>query len=173
MTNLGEYMLEKNNQQNLTRLIFLEYESFNYDSDKILKIDVDFLLSVYQMQLTEPKKIRSKQEKFRDDLIDRDKSCIVSNNDYDECDAAHIVPLLDSNNYDLDNGFLLDKSLHSSFDKHYWCINPETLTIEINKKKLNRRNLSCVKYENFPINIKPNDKMLINFQKRYELFLNA
>jgi hypothetical protein len=50
-----------------------------------------------------------------DDLIKRDKSCIISNNDYEECDAAHIVPLLDSNNYDVDNGLLLDKSLHSSY----------------------------------------------------------
>ena len=115
MANLGEYLLNKQYQQNLTRNIYLEYESFNYNSLELFKIDVDSLLSIYQIQLTEPKKIRSKQEKFRDDLIKRDKSCIISNNDYEECDAAHIVPLLDSNNYDVDNGLLLDKSLHSSF----------------------------------------------------------
>ena len=171
MANLGEYLLNKQYQQNLTRNIYSEYELFNYNSSELFKIDVDSLLSIYQIQLTEPKKIRSKQEKFRDDLIKRDKSCIISNNDYEECDAAHIVPLLDSNNYDVDNGLLLDKSLHSSFDKHYWCIHPNTLKIVL-KSNLQGRNLSCVKYENQLINIKPNNKILENLQKRYELFLN-
>ena len=171
MANLGEYLLNKQYQQNLTRNIYSEYESFNYNSSELFKIDVDSLLSIYQIQLTEPKKIRSKQEKFREDLIKRDKSCIISNNDYEECDAAHIVPLLDSNNYDVDNGLLLDKSLHSSFDKHYWCIHPITLKIVL-KSNLQGRNLSCVKYENQLINIKPNNKILENLQKRYELFLN-
>ena len=171
MENLGEYLLNKNKQQDLTRYIYLDYEKLNYESNELFKIDVDFILSAYQIQLTEPKKIRSKQEKFRNSLIDRDKSCIITNNDYDECDAAHIIPLLDSNNYDVDNGILLDKSLHSSYDKHYWCIHPETLKIIINDKyNIRNRNLSCVKYENYKVNIKPNDKMLKNLQKRYEIF---
>jgi hypothetical protein len=171
---LGQYLLNKQNQQNLTRNIFSEYETFNYPTNELFKIDVDFLLSIYQIQLTEPKKIRSKQEIFRCNLIHRDNACVITNNDYDECDAAHIIPLLDSNNYDIDNGILLDKSLHSSFDKNYWCIHPETLKVIINDKyNIRNRNLSCVKYENYKVNIKLTDKMLKNLQKRYELFLSA
>jgi len=174
MEQLGNYLLYKNKQDDLTRNIYQDYQKLNYESNELFKIDVDFLLSIYQIQLTEPKKIRSKQEQFRDNLIDRDKSCIITNNDYDECDAAHIVPLLDSNNYDVDNGILLDKSLHSSYDKHYWCIHPKTLKIIINDKyNIRTRNLSCVKHENKKVNIKPNDKMLKNLHKRYELFLNS
>ena len=64
MANLGEYLLNKQYQQNLTKNIYSEYESFNYNSLELFKINVDSLLSIYQIQLTEPKKIRSKQGKF-------------------------------------------------------------------------------------------------------------
>ena len=74
----------------------------------------------------------------------------------------------------VDNGILLDKSLHSSFDKNYWCIHPETLKVIINDKyNIRDRNLSCVKYENYKVNIKPNNKMFKNLQNRYEIFVNA
>ena len=106
-----------------------------------------------------------------EELITRDKTCVISANDYDECDAAHIVPLVKSNNYDIDNGLLLNKTLHDSFDKHYWCIDPHTLRVILNKSKLSDRKFSCTKYDNILVNIQPNKKMLKNLKKRYEMFI--
>jgi hypothetical protein len=133
--NLGTYILKQSKNQTLTKNIYSEYDRFNYESYDIFKIDVDHILKVYNLQLTELKNIRSEQEKFRHKIINRDKCCVISNTDYDDYEAAHIVPLAESNNYDIDNGLLLDKTLHSSFDKHYWCIDPITLKIVLNETK--------------------------------------
>ncbi len=168
--NLGMYILEQKQQNNLTRNIYSEYCKFNYDNSNLFKTDVDFILKVYDLQLTEHKKIRSDQDNFRQKLIKKYRCCLLSNTDYDDCEAAHIVPLAESNNYDIDNGLLLDRTLHSSFDKHYWCIDPKTLRVVINEKKILGKNLSCVKYHDVLVNIQPNDKILNNLQKRYDLF---
>ena len=154
MTKLGDYI--KNSKQLniiLDRSIYSQYNDFNYNDKDIFKIDVDFMLDVYNIQLMKSSKIRTKQEIFRDKLIDRDISCVITGNDYVECDAAHIIPLLDSNNYDIDNGLLLTGSLHDTFDKHYWCIDPIYLTVVLNKSKIGNKNLTCCEYENKKIRI--------------------
>lgn len=170
--NLGLYIANcKQSKLNIDTSIFSQYEKFGYESKDIFKIDLEFLILSYGVQITEHKKFRSGQEKFRDELINRDKTCVISANDYDECDAAHIVPLVKSNNYDIDNGLLLNKTLHDSFDKHYWCIDPHTLRVILNKSKLSDRKFSCTKYDNILVNIQPNKKMLKNLKKRYEMFI--
>ena len=50
------------------------------------------------------------------------------------CEACHIIPFSESNNFDIDNGLLLNSNLHKLFDKYYWSINPETLCIETSDK---------------------------------------
>ncbi len=75
-----------------------------------------------------------------------------------------------SNNYDIDNGLLLTGSLHDTFDKHYWCIDPINLTVVLNKSKIGNKNLTCCEYENKKIRITPNNKLLHNLQKRYDIF---
>jgi len=49
------------------------------------------------------------------------------------CEAAHIIPFSLSENFDINNGLLLNCILHKLFDKHYWSINPDSLCVEINK----------------------------------------
>ena len=168
--NLGTYILHKYKDQTLTRNIYSKADKFNYDSVNIFKIDVDFLLKAYDLHLTESKKIRTDQENFRHKLINRDRCCVISNTDYEDCEAAHIIPLAESNNYDIENGLLLDRTLHSSFDKHYWCINPHTMRVVLNETKIKERNLSCVKYLDHLVNIQPNEKILNNLKKRYDIF---
>jgi ParB/RepB/Spo0J family partition protein len=68
---------------------------------------------------------------FRNEIIKRFKTCIVSGLTYEVCEAAHIVPFSECNNFNIDNGLLLNSILHSLFDKYYWSINPETLCLEI------------------------------------------
>ena len=80
--------------------------------------------------------------KFRNKVIKRYSKCIVSDTySKSEVDACHIVPVKDNNNIikskdinDVSNGILLNKMLHSTFDKYYWSINPKTFCIEINHK---------------------------------------
>jgi len=171
MTILVSYI--KNSKKlniNLDRSIYSQYNDFNYNDKDIFKIDVDFMLQIYDIQLTENAKIRSNQDMFRNKLIIRDISCVITGNDYDECDAAHIIPLSNSNNYDIDNGLLLTGSLHDTFDKHYWCIDPINLTVVLNKSKIGNKNLTCCEYENKKIRITPNNKLLHNLQKRYDIF---
>jgi predicted restriction endonuclease len=197
---IGTYILHKYKKCILTRNIYSDYDKFNYESADLFKIDVNHILSAYDLQLTEitserskdhssvitsntseqskdhsavraeNKNVRSEQDKFRHNIINRDKCCVISKTDYDDCEAAHIVPFAESNNYDIDNGLLLDKTLHSSFDKHYWCIDPTTLRIVLNETKTQGKNLSCVKYQDLLINIKPNEKMLKYLQERYCIF---
>lgn len=175
MQSLAEYIFRaKNESISLTREIYNSNYDFGYNDINLFKFDVDYYLDMYQLNLTEPKKIRSDQDKFRDKLIERYKQCVITETDPEECDAAHIVPLSESNNYDVDNGLLLTKSLHETFDKHYWCIditNINDLRIILNKKKLIGKKLTCSKYENKQINLPLNDKLVNNLKKRYELFL--
>ena len=167
------FIIYKQLNINLDRSIYSQYNDFNYNDKDIFKIDVDFMLDVYNIQLMKSSKIRSNQDTFRNKLIIRDISCVITGNDYDECDAAHIIPLLDSNNYDIDNGLLLTGSLHDTFDKHYWCIDPIYLTVVLNKSKIGNKNLTCCEYENKKIRITPNNKLLHNLQKRYEIFMDS
>lgn len=56
----------------------------------------------------------------------RDKSCCVTGNDAEECDACHLVPDVICKELDCiyrsdpRNGILLTKSLHNLFDKFLW-----------------------------------------------------
>ena len=73
------------------------------------------------------------QSVYRKSIIKRFNKCIVSNYDEEICEASHIIPFSESENFDVDNGLLLNNILHKLFDKHYWSINPTTLCFEIIK----------------------------------------
>lgn len=81
--------------------------------------------------------IRLEQQNFRQKLIDKYKCCVITGENAIGCDAAHIKDLnFDPINYDLNNGLLLNKTLHAYFDNYVWSINPVTLNIEIAKNYL-------------------------------------
>ena len=141
---------------------------------KIKKFDDELLNYVfysekrYKYDVTINKEIR-KDYKFKKEVIYRyDSQCIISGNDMDMCDVAHIVPFRDPNEYeryDPYNGLILSKELHGLFDKKLLKINPDTLTIEISPEKLQNKKNNCNKYHNTIINIKLNDKT-INYLRR-------
>ena len=164
--------------------IYDKYKTYGYDNKDIFQIDVDFLLDLYDIQLIElleltetKRKIRTKQAKFRQQLIERDKCCLVTGNDFVECDGAHIVPVSESNNYHIDNGLLLTKSLHDTFDKHFWCIDPtdpNNLKIVLNNKLIMNKKLACCQYngQTIKFNITLSKTMLENLTNRYKAFLS-
>ena len=74
------------------------------------------------------------QNYYREGLINRYKKCIISGMHVEVCEACHIIPFSVSENFDINNGILLNSVLHKLFDKHYWSINPSTLCVEISNK---------------------------------------
>jgi predicted restriction endonuclease len=80
-------------------------------------------------------KTRDNQTLFRNKLIEKFKNkCIISNSIEIECDSAHIIPVQNYGNYEINNGLLLCTNLHRTFDMFLWSINPITFEIQISKK---------------------------------------
>ena len=148
---------------------------YYYKYDELLKeCDREYLNYVfynekkYIIQETYDKETR-KDYKFKKEVIDRYNSqCIISGNDMDMCDVAHIIPFNNPNEYeryDPDNGLILSKELHGLFDKKLLKINPDTLTIEIAPEKLQNKKNSCNRYHNTTIDVILNNKT-INYLRR-------
>ncbi len=171
MITLEDY-LDKYNNQKISKDIYNKYELFDYYSKDIFVEDLDFLLKhVYDIELVDNKKARLNQKEFRNELIKKyDNKCIISNSDcLTELDACHIIEHAEETNYSVSNGLLLKKNLHASFDNNLWCINPNTLTIEI-KKDINVGEIKL--YENNKINIDIDNDLYLNLLSKYKLFIN-
>lgn len=154
----------------ITNDIYNKYLEFNFQDENEFITLIDYLINVYNIDLVEMKQLRKEQYKFRTKIIGRDRCCIVSKFDVSECEAAHIVPLNIDNNFDPNNGILLNSNLHKLYDDGYWCINPDTLQVELNMKKINNKNLSCNLYNGVKVNIQPNDDMMFYLYERYTMF---
>ena len=157
---------------NLTTDLFESYMSFGYNDKKLFVTNLNFLLDIYNIHLVDTITFRSQQNKFRNDIIKRDKCCVISGIGSSECEAAHIIPVNVETNYDINNGLLLSANLHKSFDLGLWLINPNTLTVEINYDKVKNEKLSCIHYEGHKLNIVPNSKILGYIKQRYILEKN-
>jgi predicted restriction endonuclease len=117
---------------------------------------------------------RINQSKFREQLIKRwNSKCIIDPEDNDNiyiCEACHIVPISEINDYNIDNGLFLGKNFHTFFDRYELSINPETLTIELCGEALraNRikkfNNVKLEQLQNFP-------RIQYYLRKHYEKFI--
>jgi predicted restriction endonuclease len=154
-----------------------DFTQFGYDDETRFNHHLSFLLeNCYQLKLvdkpdkTENKKKRMHQKEFRDELFNRyNSTCIISGNDCpDELEAAHIVPYAENGSYDLDNGLVLTSTLHGTYDKYLWSINPKTLQIEVVQGK-NVGQIS--KYVGKKVNLVINDKLIKNLSVHYNKFL--
>lgn len=112
------------------------YKKFNYDDEDNYILDLDFMLNnIYNIKFFEKNELRERrmeQTEFRQTLLEEfNNKCIVTDNDCeDELEACHIVPVSSNKNYSIDNGLLLARTIHATFDKFAWSINPDTFTIE-------------------------------------------
>jgi len=100
---------ELKNKINNDILNFIFYDKFNFEYDKNEDIEIN-------KQLRDD---RDGQEEFRNNLVELDQHCIISEDDPDICQACHIIPYCESNSYDINNGILLNLILHNMFDKFY------------------------------------------------------
>lgn len=74
-----------------------------------------------------------KQLEFRNKLIEKYKVCQITGVTSRRCDAAHILPYNQCNNFDINNGFLLRKDLHAAFDSHELIIDVNTGLVTLNE----------------------------------------
>ncbi len=168
-----EIYLDQYENKELSDNIYKDYIKFGYKNEKIYRLDLDFLLTnVYNIKITKITRKRLNQTQFRKEILKKfNNTCIVSNETcLDELTAAHIIPVGDKENYDIDNGLLLMENLHKTFDNFKWSINPETLVIEINN---NVNSGSIKKYDGKKLNIKTNDVFKANLQYHYDKFKNG
>lgn len=149
----------------------LDYEKFNYEDEYLFNIHLYFLLNnCYNIIITNKKRKRLNQKEFRKQLMQKfNNKCIISQNDCEyELKAAHIIPVADEESYDINNGLLLTSTLHDTYDKYLWSINPNTLNIEINKNQ----NVGQIKYYiTNKINIIMNDELKKNLKYHYDKFI--
>jgi hypothetical protein len=174
-------MVEKyNNKYLVFREIFFNWKQYEYKTQELCYHNLLMImenicnLTIDETELNEYLRItdqdelnRMQQNKFKENLFKKYKCCIVTENDIDECEACHIIPLEEKYSYDVDNGLLLTSSLHKTFDKYIWSINPNTSCIEIFS---NNKKYMINEYENKKINL---DKSTIkNLEWHYNKFKN-
>lgn len=166
MTKL-EHFLDNINTNELEDSIYYKYKDFDYDDKEIFYMDLEFLLNnIYNIKIVESKQKRMGQHEFRQKVLEMyDNMCIVSKNDcIAELEACHIVPVATEEDYSLNNSLLLERNLHSTFDKYLWSINPNTFMIEVNNK--------CGSIKKYKGNIvKLNNNLKTNLYQHYNMFL--
>jgi len=130
-----------------------------YTDKEDFYLDKHFLMDNVYHKKTEIK-YRTNQNDFRKKLIETYKVCIVTGfSDIDELEACHIVPCTESNTH-IDNGILLNRMIHKTFDKYLWSIHPESFHIEISNNI--NRNSSILQYKDKIIPIRKESIYYIN-----------
>jgi predicted restriction endonuclease len=170
MNKLERYLDFFDNKE-LPNDIYKKYNEFSYNNEELYLHHLKFLLdNIYSIKITESKRKRLNQQEFRNEILKKfNYKCIISNiSCVDELTAAHIIPIKENENYDIDNGLLLTENLHKTFDKYRWSINPDTLLIEINK---NIDVGSIKKYQNYKVPLQINTELYSNLLLHYNIFL--
>ena len=114
--------------------IYDELVNYNYSyNDIVIYFFLKHYINITTYDLTRK---RIGQTEFRNKLINRFGRCIITKTEIFE--ACHIVPYSESEDMDINNGLLLNKSHHDYYDKYFWSINPYTYNIEINYNLINK-----------------------------------
>jgi predicted restriction endonuclease len=151
----------------------LDYNKFGYTYDEsckeLFEDELFFLTEQFGISMNTNEINTYRKDDWSDDVKDLyEYTCIISgetNKTY--LDACHILELRDCVNFDINNGIVLTKNLHSQFDNYEWCINPDTKKVEV---KDGVEGDIC-KYKNKYINIL-NYETLKYFKPRYKMFLD-
>jgi hypothetical protein len=174
--------INKDNHNTIFYDIYNNYDKYNFINREYTKnyllivfselFDIDIDLDLINNENIKIQRIE--QEKFRQQVVNRFETCIISDIHQDSCQAAHIYDLkYEPLNYDLNNGILLSATLHLEFDKLKWCIDPNTYNIVISKKYC-MQNLEINKYINNDIYSKLKKYPHINYYLclKYQKFMN-
>ena len=171
MTLLEDYLDNYENKE-LSSSIYKMYKDFGYEDEELYQIDLEFMLNnIYNIKIIEKpileiRKKRINQSEFRKKIIERfNNKCIITGNDcIDELEACHIIPVATNEDYSIDNGLLLEKNIHCTFDKYLWSINPDTFIIEVYGDNCG----SIKKYEGKKLDL--SDEIKSNLREHYNIF---
>ncbi len=150
-----KFASDESNQINSIRFILLDRFGYNplTRPDPIKKLCIQ----------------RDGQNKFRKKLILRDKKCLITCDNYEVCEAAHIIPYSESKSFDIGNGLLLNRCLHKMFDKYLWSINSLDC-VEFSKQIWNLENFhNYNRYNGVKLNISDDCKKYLS--THYKKFL--
>jgi len=162
-----------NNCKDISSAIYNEYESYDYEDQNLFELDVNFLAEhIYGVKITESRPVRIGQAEFREKVMEHyNNKCIITETDCtDEIEAAHIIPFSEGGIYSVMNGLPLKSSIHKTFDKYLWSINPNSLCIEI---KTNKNVGEIKQYKNKKLFEKINDELKSNLSYHYNIFLST
>ena len=131
MSKLEKHMINFQNKT-MPRSLLYYHQLFDYSDKKKFNLDLNLMIQLFDINITDPKVVRLEQEKFRKELIEHYKGCVISGSKCNEqLEACHIVPFSEGSPMCIENGLLLTRNLHSTFDKYKWSIHPLTLKVEV------------------------------------------
>lgn len=135
----GQYRRVKrgwvSDHDDINRLFLLEFAEVAPENLAI-EVDSPFVPTV-KRSLTVDQIVRvERNPRFKFEVIKRHGGvCAVTGLSVIEMlDGAHVVPVAVGGVDDPRNGLLLSASHHRAYDKHLWCINPDSLRIETSPK---------------------------------------
>ena len=104
--------------------------------------------------------LRRGQPKFRKELIETYKTCLISGCDAESAlEAAHIQPYSANGTNELSNGLLLRADLHTLFDLDLIEIDPESFTVRLNQTL---RATTYQRFEGKPLSFPPGTEGIVN-----------
>lgn len=147
----------------------LDYKNFNFFDKEIFEDELTFLLeNVYDIKILESDRKRIKQKDWALDIKSRfNNKCVITKVSESYLEACHLLEINEKENYDLDNGILLTKNLHTQFDNHEFGINPYTYCIEVKEGVSG----DIFKYKGDKLDLPTNYNFKKYLEKRYESFL--
>ncbi len=92
------------------------------------KFDYDPNLSKNQIVIKICKQ-RLGQNTFREQIVLRDKKCLITGDNYEVCEGAHIIPYSESKSFDVSNGILLNRCFHKMFDSYDMSFNESNCVV--------------------------------------------
>lgn len=150
-------LIEKEDYLPIETLLFVIYDVYKY---------------IPENNIIEEKIKRQYQYKFKKKLIKKYKQCIISNDDEDLCEAAHIIPYSESdltNKYDVNNGLLLSSALHKMFDDYLFTIDKNERIILSNTIMNKKSYKNYHKYNKLQLNL--NTETLTNLKTHDDKFI--
>lgn len=110
------------------------------------------------------------QSEYRNKLVDRFKCCVISNLHPNLCEACHVIPFSECENFDVENGLLLNPILHKLFDSHQFSIEPQTLIVKVNRNSIYYSYMRQFKNQKLSI-LEQYPKLSANLEPHYKIFL--
>jgi hypothetical protein len=165
------YSLQENlSKDNILKLI----DQYDIETVELALLKFPGYEYIFNDALYELKQKRN-QQFMRKQIIQRDKSCVLTNAHSDCCDIAHIKSFSNCNDnfeekYDIKNGILLRSDLHKLFDLHLWTIHPITKKIILSVKCKNDTSYGMEQYDNNIIDIDLGREYL---EYRYNEFMKS